>query len=267
MTFSWDPSDYEKNSSAQFAWARELIDALALQRDDRVLDIGCGDGKVTAELAGRVSDGRCVGIDSSAAMVGLARSRFPRSRYPNLEFEEADASALRYQGEFTAVFSNAALHWVRDHGPVLQGISRSLRPRGRVLLQMGGEGNAAEIVRAFDEVCARADWREHFEGFEFRYGFYGCEEYRGWLCDAGLDPGRVELIGKDMVHDGRNALEGWIRTTWIPWTERVPEASRQRFVTEVVARYQERHPVDEEGRTHVHMVRLEVGATKPESTT
>jgi trans-aconitate methyltransferase len=88
------------------------------------------------------------------------------------------------------------------------------------------------------------------------------EEYRDWLREAGLEPVRVELIPKDVAHD-RESLAGWVRTTWLPWTERVPAEEREEFIGEVVDAFVAAHPFDAQGKTHVPMVRLEVEARRP----
>lgn len=259
----WDPADYHRHSSAQLAWARELIAKLALQGHERVLDVGCGDGKVTALLAELLPAGSVLGVDNSDEMVGFARTSFPPERAPNVRFRVMDARELAFDAEFDVVFSNAALHWVRDHRPVLRGIARSLRPGGRCLLQMGGRGNAAGVLGVMDVLIVSDRWASHFRGFSFPYGFHGPEEYRDWLAQAGLRPRRVELIPKDMVQAGSEGLAGWLRTTWMPYTRRVPPARREALVVEIVEDYLRRHPPDEDGSVHVAMVRLEVEADKP----
>ncbi|MHB9028709.1 MAG: class I SAM-dependent methyltransferase [Candidatus Latescibacterota bacterium] len=260
--YHWNPSDYATHSSAQFAWARELIDKLALQGEERVLDIGCGDGKITAEIASLLPRGSVTGMDKSVEMIRFARGAFPRERHPNLSFLAADASALPFGKEFDVVFSNAALHWITDHRPVLAGIARNLRPGGRLLLQMGGKGNAASILAVLDELLREPAWSGYFEGFSFPYGFHSPEEYRGWLEEAGLTPRRVELIPKDMAQEGAEGLAGWVRTTWLPYTGRIPDKLREAFIREVVERSLARHPLDADGKAHVSMMRLEVEAGK-----
>ncbi len=262
MAYAWDAVDYAKSSAGQLVWARELIDKLCLQGHERGLDIGCGDGKVTAEIASKLSGGSALGVDNSPEMVALAQSRYPSGRQANLAFQLADASTLPFHSEFDVVFSNATLHWVLDHQPVLRGIARSLKPCGKLLLQMGGKGNAAKVVEAMDEVRDRSRWCGYFEGFQFPYGFYGAGEYCQWLGEAGLTCGRVELIPKDLVHPSREAFAGWLRTTWLPYTQRVPQEDRQTFLTDVIETYLEANPPDTAGTVHVHMVRLEVESKK-----
>jgi trans-aconitate 2-methyltransferase len=262
-TYRWNAAEYAKSSKTQLIWARELIGKLELKGTERLLDIGCGDGKVTAEIAACVPYGSVVGVDSSTEMIALASRTYPMEVLPNLHFQQEDARSLPFFGEFDIIFSNAVLHWVLDHGPVLRGIFEGLKHKGKILLQMGGKGNASDVCAAFDTLQSRSEWRSYFEGFGFPYGFYGPEEYREWIHESGLCPNRVELINKEAVHDNRSAFERWIRTTWLPYTERVPEDKRNAFIEHLAEEYLTRHPVDESGRVHVGMVRLEIEAYKP----
>jgi trans-aconitate 2-methyltransferase len=262
LMHTWNPEDYHQHSVAQQAWARELIAKLRLEGDERVLDLGCGEGKVTAEIAARLPRGSVVGLDVSRDMISFARERLPPEEYPNLRFIEGDMLDLPFEREFDVVFSNAALHWVLDHGRVFAGIGRALRPGGRILLQMGGRGNAAPILALADEMVTEELWREFFSGFSSGYAFYGPEEEQRRLEEAGLTSLRVELIPKDMVFEKRDGLAGWIRTTWHLYLERLPEEARPAFIVDLADRYVGRHSTPD-GRIHVPMVRLEIEAVKP----
>jgi trans-aconitate methyltransferase len=261
-SFTWNPADYHKSSTAQQQWAQELIGKLRLSESERVLDIGCGDGKVTAVIAACVPEGSVTGIDSSPEMIRFAQEHFPHSTHKNLIFAHRDASHLAFFEEFEVVFSNAALHWISDHKPVLAGIARSLCPGGRLLIQMGGEGNAAQVFEALKVLLENPRWAGYFDGFSFTYGFFGPEDYRQWLADAGLEPVRVELIPKDMGYSDREAFAGWIRTTWLPWMSRLPEGEQPGFIKEFIDEYLAIYPADADGMIHIGMVRLEAEAIK-----
>ena len=257
----WDPADYQKSSSAQYNWAMALIAGLKLDGDERILDIGCGDGRITAHLAGLVSNSSVLGIDLSPEMISFAAGKY--ADHPNLSFRVGDASELHFAEEFDLVVSFACLHWVKDHLSVLKSVQKSLVPGGHFLMQCGGRGNAARILDLTGDLVASPSWKEYFSGFSFPYHFYGPEEYRVWLAEAGLRSRRVELVAKDMVHQGQAGLEGIIRNTWLPYTERLPAHLRDGFVKEIAGRYLERYPLDEKGQAHVQMMRLEVEAEKP----
>jgi trans-aconitate 2-methyltransferase len=258
--YRWNASDYARHSAGQEQWARELLGQAALAPDDRVLDLGCGDGRITAAIARMVPQGRVLGVDLSSDMIEHARGHFSARDYPNLAFERADARDLRFDRAFTFVFSNAALHWIRDHRPVISGISRALVPGGRCLLQMGGRGNGAAAVRAFEAVMSTPAWQPWYDGFVSSYGFHGDDDYRVWLAEARLSADRVELIEKDMIHADREAFVGWLRTAWHPYTSPVPEDKRPALINAVVDRYLADNPQDAEGRVHVQMIRLQVEA-------
>jgi trans-aconitate 2-methyltransferase len=259
----WNPEDYAQHSDAQLKWARELRSQLNLQSNESVLDVGCGDGKITADFAATlISQGRVVGVDSSPEMVAYATRTYPASQYPNLSFACIDARCLDFANQFDLVFSNATLHWVNDHQAFLQGASQALRERGRLIISCGGQGNAADVLQVFAEMTASLDWNAHFDRFENPYFFYGEQEYKLWLQQAGFQVRRLELVPKDMTHLGQSGLAGWIRTTWMPFTNRVPEPDRDRFIRQFVNLYLERIPLDSNGQAHVRMVRLEVDADK-----
>ena len=162
----------------------------------------------------------------------------------------------------TFAFSNAALHWIVDHRPVLAGVKESLEENGRLLFQMAGKGNAQDIFKVFEELIMENRFRTYFKDFTFPYGFYGQEEYNRWLREAGFRPVRVELLPKDMKLRGIEGLAAWIRTTWLPFTEKIPDSLRDSFINEIAKKYIEAFPLDENGFAHVKMVRLEVQATK-----
>lgn len=263
VAHQWNPADYARHSQGQERWAKELFALLALKPAESVLDIGCGDGRHTADLARLVAQGRVVGVDRSLDMVCFAKENFSAEEYPNLTFMPADASDLPFVAEFDAIFSNAVLHWVLDHRPVLEGIARSLRSCGRCVLQMGGRENGNEVVAALEACLADPKWQAEWRDPESHYGFHGVDEYRGWIHDAGLTADSVELIDKDMVHESREAFTGWLRTAWQPYTTRVAAKHREEFMEAVTERYLAKHPTDSTGAVHVRMVRLQALAHKP----
>jgi trans-aconitate methyltransferase len=173
-----------------------------------------------------------------------------------------DASDLSFEGCFDVAFSNAALHWVKNHQPVVEGLYKSLRVGGKILLRMGGKGDAEGILSTMNDVRASNEWAQYFTEFEFPFTFLGVDDYQVLLKDAGFSIKRVELIPKDMTHDGKSGLEGWIRTTWLPYTERIPKEKREAFIEEVCAKYLDKVPLAADGKAHVAMVMIEVEAEK-----
>lgn len=256
----WNPEDYAKNSDAQLQWARSLTKGLNLAAYKSILDVGCGDGKITADFAATLPQSRIVGVDSSPEMVAYAAKQYPPSEYPNLSFAFVDARSLDFNQEFDLVFSNATLHWVKDHQKFLKGAKTALKERGKLIISCGGKGNAAQVLDTFAQLTAMDLWKPYFADFDNPYFFYGLEDYQAWLQQSGFSVKRLELVPKDMTHQGAAGLAGWIRTTWMPFTKYVPESQRNDFIAQFVELYLAKNPLDAQGLSHVAMVRLEVNA-------
>ncbi len=260
----WSAADYASNSVVQQTWARELIAKLKLRGDERILDVGCGDGKITAEIARAIPQGQAVGVDASAQMIEFAAKTFPVSKNRNLEFYVMDARKIQFVRTFDVVFSNAALHWVNDHQAFLRGVSSVLKPGGRLMVSCGGKGNAQDVVRALLPEMRSQRWREFFRKMEAPYFFYSPEDYKKWLPRLGFETRSIKLAPKDATYPGADGFATWLRTTWLPYVQRVPEEVREEFIAAVVTRYVAKHPVDAKGLVHVRMVRLEIDAMKSE---
>ncbi len=246
----------------QQTWAREIIARLNLRGDERILDVGCGDGKVTAELARAVPRGSVTGTDASAEMIAFATKTFPRQKNPNLKFEVMDARRITFPKKFDLVFSNAALHWVDDHQAFLSGVASVLKPGGRLAVSCGGKGNAHDVFLALRPEMRLKKWREFFRRMPLPYHFYAPGDYEKWLPKAGFKMLKLALTPKDAAYAGSEGLATWLRTTWIPYAQRVPEALREEFIAAVTARYLAKHPPDKSGQVLVRMVRLEIDAIK-----
>ena len=258
----WNAADYAANSGVQQSWAWELIARLNLRGDENILDVGCGDGKITAELARAVPRGAVVGIDPSKEMIGYAGEKFPAAKIPNLKFQIGDARQITSSIKFDLVFSNAALHWVAGHEEFLSGAAAALKSGGRLVVSCGGKGNAHEVFLALRPEMRRQRWRQFFRKMPLPYFFYSPGDYRKWLPKHGFKIHLLKLAPKDGAYDGAAGFAMWLRTTWLPFVQRVPLNLREEFIAAVTARYLAKHPPDAKNQVHVRMVRLEIGAVK-----
>ncbi|HEY1786573.1 MAG TPA: methyltransferase domain-containing protein [Verrucomicrobiae bacterium] len=261
-TAKWNAAEYAANSVVQQTWARELISKLGLRGNEHILDVGCGDGKITAEITRSVPNGLVTGIDASADMISFAEKAFPKSRVPNLEFHVMDAREIEFTRTFDLVFSNAALHWVDDHQKFLAGAAAVLKPGGRLVVSCGGKGNAQDVFVALRPELRAKPWREFFRQIPEPYFFYAPDEYKKWLEKAGFKTRVLRLAPKDATYPGIDGFAVWLRTTWMPYVQRVPENVREEFITAITRRYVAKHPPDAENNVHVKMVRLEIDAIK-----
>src|ERR1700730_3809121 len=132
----WDAAEYSRRSGLQQAMAEEVLALLDLEGPERVLDVGCGDGKITAEIAARVPRGTVVGVDSSHDMIAFASSHFGPAVRPNLRFEVADARRLPFREEFDLVISFNALHWLPEQDAALRSIRSAMKSDGLAQLRL-----------------------------------------------------------------------------------------------------------------------------------
>lgn len=259
----WNAETYKDSSHEQFKWGVELLDKLSLKGNESILDIGCGDGKLTMEIAKRVPDGHVVGIDNSEEMISFATNNFPKNKYPNIDWQLMNATEINFDNEFDAAYSNAALHWVKDHVSVLKGVKKSLKPGGTILFQMAGKGNALNAARVLVDVIAKETWSKYFiYGVSSSLSYYGTDDYHVWLKELGLVEKRVELIPKDASFHGRDGMRGNIRSVWMTFTDMIPEHLRDQFIEDLIDGFDEKSPQDKFGYYHIDMMRLEVEAEK-----
>jgi trans-aconitate methyltransferase len=255
-TNTWNASEYAQFSKGQKKWADELIAKLDIQPNDSILDIGCGDGKITAQMAA-ATHGRVIGIDKDPGMIALASQR-----YPEANFHQMDAEVMTFEDTFSIVFSNAALHWAHDHRAILAGIYRALKPGGRALLQFGGHGNAEDIFAIMTALIQEEKYRNHFHDFIFPWFFPRQAEYEQLLSTAEFSHATVTLIHKEMTHETIQDFQGWLRTTWFPYIHRIPHEKQDDFVNDITNRCIDAFGMGTQGSLRIKMVRIEVSAQK-----
>lgn len=263
VQIKWNAEDYAKQSSAQQSWAIELINKIKMEGNERILDVGCGDGKITAALAKKCKNGNVVGVDSSAEMVHQSIQAY-RDNHSNLSFKTMNASSLNFDEKFDIIFSNSALHWVKDHGPVLDGMYQSLKEKGHIYLRFGGQGTLDTFQPIIDSLTAQEAWASYFKEYQEKWHFYDDKTYIDWVVDAGFKPISVKLVPTIMTYKEREGLSGYIRTTWHPYLDYLPEDKRQRFIQLVVDDVVNQVGVNSNGNLVIPMMRLEVIAVKGE---
>lgn len=234
----WHASDYHRESGLQQAMADEQLSRLTLDGDERVLDVGCGDGKITAQIAARLPRGSALGVDPSKDMIAFASSRFGPPDHANLRFEVADARRLPYREEFDLVVSFNALHWVPEGEDALRAMRATLKPGGRALLRMVPDGPRECIEDVIEEIRKRPRWAGHFTGFRQPYAHFKPEEYGAMAQRAGFRVERLHVDDKAWDFKTREAFAAWANATCVEWTQHLPKEDWDAFITELLDRYQ-----------------------------
>jgi len=244
----WDPERYQRNAGFVAVLGEPLLELLAPQPGERILDLGCGDGALTLKLA--ASGATVVAVDQSSEQVTAARSR-------GLDAQVADGARLEFRSEFDAVFSNAALHWMRDADAVIEGVFRALKPGGRFVGEMGGAGNVTKVLAA---VLAALDRRGVDGRGAIPWYFPSAEEYREKLERRGFRLRTIELFPRPTRLPGH--IGAWLETFGDAFLGLLAPNGRAAFLAEV-GTVLEPALKDAEGWS-VDYVRLRFAAEKPD---
>ena len=193
----WNAEQYEGGHSYVWQFGGSLLELVQPRSGERILDLGCGTGQLTAEIA--ATGAQVVGLDSSPEMLGQARQN-----YPDLKFVLADATSFHFDELFDAVFSNAALHWVKNVEAAVQCIAAALRPRGRFVAEFGGQGNIAIILEALNTVFGAAAEER------CPWWFPSVGQYASVLERHGLEVRQASLFDRPTPIEGERGMEDWL---------------------------------------------------------
>ncbi len=229
--------DYEKNATVQQERALENLSGWTFNAADLVLDIGSGNGKVTANMAKQVPYGKVVGLDIDPSMCSFATEKYPHSEYPNLEFVQDNACELNYVEAFNKITSFATLSWIPidHHLHIFTGIAQALKPGGKTLLRMSAEGKRP-FNKAVEEVMARDKWAPFFLGFASPAAYQSEDRLKDMLIAVGLIVHRIEDATKSSSFPTKEAFYNWLMT-WEPHRNQVSESQREMFMYEVIDCY------------------------------
>jgi SAM-dependent methyltransferase len=215
----WSTESYTRNAAFVPAFGAAVVELLAPQPGERILDLGCGEGSLTERIV--AAGAAVVGVDTSADFVEAARAR-------GIDARLIDAANLPFDGEFDAVFSNAALHWMLEPDRVLASVARALVRNGRFVAEFGGKGNVAAILTALTatlrrrgvDVRARTPW------------YYPAPaEYEARLNAAGFTVERLEYFGRPTPLP--TGMRAWLETFALSFLEQFPDYERDAVIAEV----------------------------------
>ena len=224
---TWDAALYDRSFGFVSAFGSDMVDLLAPRPGERIVDLGCGTGTLTAKIAERGAD--VMGIDGDAAMVDRARAL-----HPQLAFRHADGRDFAIEGEADAVFSNAALHWMKEPRPVIACVARALRPGGRFVAEMGAHRNVKTITDALYR--ALAEEGVPAEAVDFPWYFPRTSRHVGLLEDGGFDVMHLQYFARPTpLDDCPNGLADWIAMFGRNFTDVAPPGRAQAVVDRTVA--------------------------------
>ena len=218
-TFEFDGEKYQKASKHQQEWGNSLISELSLNGNEAILDLGCGDGRTTAQLAKLVPNGKVVGIDASIGMIETAMQRAG----DNLTFIQLDINNLDYHNTFDIIFSNAALHWIKDHKTLLANSYSALRDNGILLWDFAENGNCSE------------KYKQYFYNFEWPWYMPDKDDYIKLISDSGFNRYTVTEVNRDRYFKNTDEMIKWIdQPSIVPFISILPEDIKKEFRRDVI---------------------------------
>lgn len=215
----WDASHYDERHAYVWHHGAALLDLLAARTGETILDLGCGTGHLTAQIA--ATGATVLGMDRSPEMIAQARAS-----YPAVNFEVGDACQLMFANSFDAVFSNAVLHWIKEPERVLAGVAAALRPGGRFVAEFGGHGNVRSVVTASLEILAALGHAE----VQSPWYFPTVGAYSTLLESHGFEVSFATLFDRPTPVVGENGLRDWMHMFGGPFVQTLHPDQQETFL-------------------------------------
>jgi trans-aconitate 2-methyltransferase len=233
----WNALGYAKISALQQAMAAEVLALLDLKDAKSVLDLGCGNGRITAEIASRAPDSKVVGVDASAGMIAFAVEQYGEAVRPNLRFEVRDIRKIAFWDEFDLVVSFNALHWIPQQDVALRAISTAMKPGSAAQFRLVPKGERKSLEDVLEETRKSERWRAYFDGFLDPYLHLTEKEYLALAEKCGLLAVSVDVKDEAWDFGSRDGFFAFGSVTFVEWTQRLPEEAKPGFIHDVIDRY------------------------------
>lgn len=230
-TFEFDGEKYEKASKHQKEWGTRLISQLQLKGDESILDLGCGDGALTKQLALLVPNGRVLGIDASTGMIKTAEKHIS----PNLNFACMDIDQISFKNEFDVIYSNAALHWVKNHSRLLKNTFAALKPGGVIMWNFAGNGTCSIFFEVIRQKIADSKYAGFFQDFIWPWYMPPKSEYESLVNLAGFSKATITEENADRSFSDADEMIKWLdQPTLVPFIQCIPDHIKENFRQDIM---------------------------------
>lgn len=230
-TFEFDGKKYRQASKPQKEWGYSLISELSFKGDETVLDLGCGDGILTEQLSLLVPYGKVLGIDASISMIETART----INGNNITFLHLDINEMNFEDEFDFIFSNAALHWIKDHERLLKNIYKALKAHGKILWDFGGAGNCSNFLDVMRRKIQEDTYAEYFADFEWPWFMPSKPQYAELISTIGFSAYTIKEVNRDRNFSNASEIIQWIdQPSIVPFIKYIPPELKETFRQETI---------------------------------
>lgn len=226
--------DYAQNSSVQLSHAERLLQGISLIGDEKILDVGCGDGKITALLAKKVPQGLVIGIDPSDSMLVRAQLTCNEGNFLNLTFSKGAAETFSLNERFDHIIAIHVMHWVKQQDIALKNICHHLKDQGCVHFILAPSKEGLPFYRALEKTLRH--WHEYFVDFDNPQQVFDIETYRKLMVESGFHIQAIQYLYHESVHQNKEKLKAWIRQ-WQPHAKHLPSSKQEGFLDELLNNY------------------------------
>jgi trans-aconitate 2-methyltransferase len=235
MSKEWNATLYHQISAPQVSWGKKVLARVSLRGDERLLDAGCGTGRLTRELLEALPQGQVVALDVSQNMIDAARVYLEPDFGSRVKFVCCDLLDTPFEGEFDGIFSTASFHWVLDHDRLFRNLYRALRPGGWLCAQCGGGKNLARLLARVDALISAPTYTKYFAGYQFPWEYSDAETAAARLRGAGFEQIETSLEEAPTTFPSASEFQQFVESVILRnHLPRIPdEAVRQQFLVEL----------------------------------
>jgi len=252
-------SFYQHHSQQQWEVAYNVLHILRLKGHEHVLDIGCGSGKITANIAGRVPSGHVIGVDLSQGMIEFAKDNY-EPYYSNLTFDQSDIFEFDAPSAFDVIFSSGSLHWILDHQQLLTKVHNLLNDQGKILFSIPCTP-FPEVSAVFRDIVTNEPWLTYLQDYNHPRRKFTAEEYTLLLTQAGFHDIKISQEPFTYYFESKRELADWY-AAFSPMLFYIPQEMHETFLVDMVERYLQSYPLDETGRIMFKQNELIIQASK-----
>lgn len=253
-----NPDSYSTNSNLQYVFAHEILKKSGLKKHNSVLDIGCGDGRISADISKMVPMGLVLGTDISSLMISYATEQHVPSSHKNLGFMPMDAESNIFSNQFDIVVSFCCLHWVKDQLSALKGIKKALKPDGKAILLVPLRHD--ELYTAIENVTSTNKWNPYFQNFTNPHQFFSIDQYRNLLNTSNLIPSIFSQTVMEYFFDTKENMEDFL-SAWLPHIHEIPNNLQSDFMKEIGNEFLKLVPQTSENKVKMPLQMLQVHAS------
>jgi trans-aconitate 2-methyltransferase len=232
-TPNWNGSIYNQHSQPQLMWFEAFSNSLPIAGNENILDIGCGDGKLTLEIAKRLGTGSIHGIDVSPSMVEFAQKT---QKQKNLSFSVADARSFKLDKKFDIIVSFTTLHWIKEYEQVIQRAKEHLKPNGQIYFVFSAKWQGLGLEKALNSLYASPKWSQYFKNYDPGYYSHDIDPFMATLIKHSFSIREIALKSKLNIFETNDKFFNWLKA-WLPQQHQVPAGQGDIFIQDFIDEY------------------------------